>query len=149
MLSYSHLLGHYMTLHHCCSCSPPPPHPPPPPPPIIVTINALGTSDGIQNLKITDLSGHFSFDSSEDPALLAGVDDTDDEDSSFTGVHDEDTSFAGVPGPNTTIMTNADNDSDAESDHISVDPNEANDNSSKSIHSMSFASGNPALVRCP
>ena len=31
-----------------------------------------------------------------DPALLAGVDDTDDKDTSFPGVHDEDTAFAGV-----------------------------------------------------
>ena len=61
-----------------------------------------------------------------DPALLAGVDDTDD----------EDTSFAGVPVPNTTIMTNAYNNSDAESDHNSIDPNEANNNSCKaSLHS--------------
>ena len=38
--------------------------------------------------------------------------------------------------PNTTIATNADDNSDAESDHNSIDPNEANDNSSKaSIHS--------------
>ena len=60
-----------------------------------------------------------------DPALLAGVDDADD----------EDTSLAGVPVPNTTIAMNADNDSDAESDHNSIDPNEADDNSSKaSIH---------------
>ena len=70
-----------------------------------------------------------------DPALLAGVDDADDKDISFTGVHDKDTSIAGVPVPNTTVMTNADINSDAESNHNSVDPNEANDNSSKaSIH---------------
>ena len=55
---------------------------------------------------------------------------------SLAGVHGDDTSLAGVPFPNTTIMTNNDDDSDAESDHNSVDPNEANDNSSKaSIHS--------------
>ena len=40
------------------------------------------------------------------PALLAVVDDADDKDTSFAGVHDEDTSFAGVPVPNTTVMTN-------------------------------------------
>ena len=57
-----------------------------------------------------------------DPALLAGVDDTDDKDTSFAGVHDEDTSFAGVPVPNTTIATNADNNLDAESKHNSIGP---------------------------
>ena len=66
-----------------------------------------------------------------DSALLTGVDDADDKDSSFAGVHDEDTSLAGMPVPNPPIATNADDDSDAESDHNSVDPNEANDNSSK------------------
>ena len=71
-----------------------------------------------------------------DSALLAGVDDADDEDTSFAGVHDEDTSFAGVPVPSTTITTNADDNSDAESDHNSIDPNKADDNSSKaSVHS--------------
>ena len=60
---------------------------------------------------------------STDPALLAGVDDDDD----------NDTSLAGVPIP---ITNNDNDDSDTESDHNSVDPNEANDNSSKaSIHS--------------
>ena len=57
---------------------------------------------------------------------------------SFAGVHSKDTSFAGVPVPNTTatIMTNTDDNLDAESDHNSFDPNEADDNSSKaSIHS--------------
>ena len=63
--------------------------------------------------------------------MLAGVDDADDEDTSLAGVHDKDTSLAGVPVPNTTIMTNADDDSDAESDHNSIDPNKADDNSSK------------------
>ena len=68
--------------------------------------------------------------------MLAGVDDADDEDTSLAGVHDKDTSLAGVPVPNTTIMTNADDDSDAESDHNSIDPNKTDDNSSKaSIHS--------------
>ena len=43
-----------------------------------------------------------------DPALLAGVDDTDDKDTSFAGVHDKDTSFAGVPVPSITVMTNTD-----------------------------------------
>ena len=57
--------------------------------------------------------------------LLAGVDDTDD----------KDTSFIGVPIPSTTIVTNADDILDAESDHNSIDPNEANDYSSKaSVH---------------
>ena len=105
-------------------------------PTMIATIYALSKSDSIQSLKITDLHGHLSFDSSVDPAFLAGVDDADDKDTSFAEVHDEDTSFAGVPVPNTTIATNADNSSDAESDHNSIDPNEADDNSSKeSIHS--------------
>ena len=47
---------------------------------MIATINTLGKSDGIQNLnlKITNLNGHLLFDSSVDPALLAGVDDADD-----------------------------------------------------------------------
>ena len=70
-----------------------------------------------------------------DPALLAGVDDTDDKDTSFAAVHDEDTPFAAVPVPNTTIMTNADDNLDAESNHNSIDPNEADDNTSKaSVH---------------
>ena len=70
--------------------------------------------------------------------MLGGVDDADDEDTSFAGVHNKDTSFAGVPVPNTTatISTNADDNSDAESGHNSIDCNEADDNSSKaSIHS--------------
>ena len=68
--------------------------------------------------------------------LSGCLDDTDDEDTSFAGVHDEDTSFAGVPVPITSITTNADDNLDAESDHNSIDPNEADDNSSKaSIHS--------------
>ena len=95
-------------------------------PAIIATIKTLGKSDGIQNLKITNLCGHLLFDSSVDLALLAGVDDTDD----------KDTSFGGVPVPNAPITMNTDNNSDAESDHNSVDPNEADDTSSKaSIHS--------------
>ena len=56
----------------------------------------------------------------------------------ITGVHDEDTSFAGVPVPNTTatVATNAADTSDAESNHNSIDPNKADNNSSKaSIHS--------------
>ena len=71
-----------------------------------------------------------------DPALLAGVDGADDEDTSFAGVHDEDTSFAGVSVPNTTVATNTDDNLDAESDHNSIDPNEEDDTSSKaSVHS--------------
>ena len=63
------------------------------------------------------------FFDSTDPALLAGVDDNDD----------DNTSLAGVPIP---IATNDDDDSDAESNHNSIDPNEADDNSSKaSVHS--------------
>ena len=53
-------------------------------------------------------------------------------------MHDEDTSFSGVTVPNTTatIITNADDNSDADSDHNFIDPNEADDNSSKaSVHS--------------
>ena len=127
MLSYCHSPGHYMTYITVIPSTPT----------LIVTINALSKFDGIQNLKITNLCRHLLFDSSEDHALLAGVDDIDDAGTSLTGVHDADTSLAGVPVPNTTITTNDDNDSDAESDHNSVDPNKANDNSSKaSIHSM-------------
>ena len=71
-----------------------------------------------------------------DPALLAGMDDDDDEDTSLAGVHGNDTSLAGLPTPTPTVMTNNDDDWDAESNHNSVDPNEANENSSKaSIHS--------------
>ena len=71
-----------------------------------------------------------------DPALVAGVDDADDKDASFAGLNDEHTSFAQVPAPNTTIVTSTDDNSDAESNHNSADPNEANDNSSKaSVHS--------------
>ena len=61
---------------------------------MIATIDILDKSNSIQNLKITDLCRHLSFDSSMDPALLAGVDDADDKDISFAGVHDNDTSFA-------------------------------------------------------
>ena len=82
----------------------------------MATINTLSKSNGIQNLKITNLCGHLLFDSSMDPTLLAEVDDIDDKDTSFAGVHDKDTSSAGVPVPNTTIMTNTDDNSDAESD---------------------------------
>ena len=118
MLSHSHLPGHHMALHHCHSCNQT----------IIATIDALSKSDGIQILKITDLCGHILFDSSADPALLAGVDDADDEDISLAGVP--------VPNTNATLTTNADDNSDPESDHSSVDPNEANNNSSKaSVHS--------------
>ena len=38
------------------------------------------------------------FDST-DPALLAGVDDDDDNDTSLAGVQGDDTSLAGVPIP--------------------------------------------------
>ena len=58
-------------------------------------------------------------------------------DTSFAGVHDKVTSFAAVPvpKPNTTVATNTDN-LDTESNHNSVDPNVADDNSSKaSVHS--------------
>ena len=121
MLPYPHSPGHYLTLCHCHSCNPA----------IIVTIDALGKSDGIQNLKITDLCRHLLFDST-DPALLAGVDDDDDTDTSLAGVQGDDTSLAGVPIP---VATNNDN-SVTESNHNSIDPNMADDNSSKaSIHS--------------
>ena len=116
------LPGHYTTLHHCHSHNPA----------IIVTIDALSKSS-IQNLKITNLHGHLLFDSM-DPALLAGVDDNDDEDTSLAGVHGNNTSIAGVPIPPVTT-TNGD-DSDAESNHNSIDPNKAQKNSSKpSVHS--------------
>ena len=98
-----------------------------------MTINALGNSDSILNLKITDLHGHLLFDST-DPALLAGVDDDDDDNTSLAGVQGNDTSLAGVPIPITT--NNNDDDSDTESDHNSIDPNKADYNSSKaSVHS--------------
>ena len=71
MLPYPHLPGHYPALHHCCSHNPPPP--------IIVTIAALSKSNSNQNLKITDLCRHLLFDSM-DLALLAGVDDNEDDD---------------------------------------------------------------------
>ena len=70
-----------------------------------------------------------------DPALLAGVNDDDednDEDASLAGVHDEDTSLTGVPVPNTNVTTHTDNESDKEPNHDSIDPNEADDNSIKS-----------------
>ena len=71
-----------MNLCHCHSHNPT----------IIATINALGKSDGIQNLQITDLHRHLLFDFSEDPALFAGVDDADDKGTSLAGVHGDDTS---------------------------------------------------------
>ena len=72
--------------------------------------------------------------------MLAGVDDANDEYTSLAGVHDIDTSLAGVAVPNTVtntpVMTNTDDNLDTESDHNSVDSNEANDISSKaSIYS--------------
>ena len=68
-----------------------------------------------------------------DPTLSAGVDDDNDNDTPLAGVQGNDTPLAGVSIP---ITTNDDDDtSDAESDHNSIDPNEANDNSSKaSVH---------------
>ena len=98
-----------------------------------MTIDALSKSDGIQNLKITDLCRHLLLDST-DPALLAGVDDDNDNDTSLAGVQDNDTSLAGVL---ICIATNDDDDNlDAASNHNSIDLNEANNNSSKaSIHS--------------
>ena len=67
-------------------------------PAIIATTDALSKSDSIQNLKVTDLCRHLLFDSA-DPALLAGVDDDDDNDTSLAGVQGDDTSLAGVPIP--------------------------------------------------
>ena len=132
MLPYPHLPGHYKTLHHCIPAAPT----------IIATINTISKSNGIQNLKITDLHGHLLFDSSMDPALLAGVDEyneDNDEDTSLAGVHDEDTSITGVPIPNTqaaTTATSADNELDTEPNHDSIEPNEADNISSKvSVHS--------------
>ena len=102
-------------------------------PTIIVTINALSKSDGIQNLKITDLHRHLLFDCM-DAALLAGVDDDDDDDTSLAGVQGNNTSLAGVTIP--VMTTNDDDLSDTESDHNSVDPNEVDDNSTiASVHS--------------
>ena len=66
MLSYSHSPGHHKII--------------PTSPAIIATINTLAKSDGIQNLKITDLCRHLLFDSSVYVALIARVDDTDDKD---------------------------------------------------------------------
>ena len=40
-----------------------------------------------------------------DPALLAGVDDDDDKDTSLAGVQGDNTSLAGVSIPTTTIAT--------------------------------------------
>ena len=124
MLSYPHSPGHYTTIHHCHSHNPTK----------IVTIDALHKSDGIQNQKITNLYRHLIFDST-DPALLAGVDDDIDDNTSLAGVQGNDTSLAGVLIPIAINNTDDDN-SDAESNHNSVDPNEADDNSNKvSLHS--------------
>ena len=67
--------------------------------------------------------------------MLAGADDDDDDDTSLAGVQGDDTSLAGVLIP--IVINDADHDnSDAESDHNSIDPNEASDDSSKaSLHS--------------
>ena len=101
-----------------------------------MTIDAHGKSNSIQNLKITNLHRHLLFESSEDPALLAGVDDADNEDTSLAAVHGNNTSLAGVTVTINTIVTHNDNDSDTESNHNSINPNEPNDNSSKaSVHS--------------
>ena len=99
-----------------------------------MTIHALSKSNGIQNLKITDLYRHLLFDST-DTALIAGVDDNNDNGTSLAGVQGDNTSLSGVLIP--VVINNTDNDNlDAESDHNSIDPNKANDNSSKaSIHS--------------
>ena len=53
------------------------------------------------------------------------MDDADDKDTSLAGVHGNDTSLAGVPVPSTTIMTHDDDDLDTESDHNSIDPQQA------------------------
>ena len=50
------------------------------------------------------------------------MDDADDENTSFAGVQNEDTAFPGVPAPNTTVITNADDNLDAVSSHNSIDP---------------------------
>ena len=93
-------------------------------PTIIATIDALSKSNGIQNLKITNLHRHLLFNSM-DPALLAGVDGHEDEDTSLARVQDNDTSLAGVHTHHYS-----------ESNHNSIDPNEADENSSKaSVHS--------------
>ena len=65
-------------------------------------------------------------------------DDTsfNDKDTSPAGVHKDNTSFTGVPILNTNVVTYADNKSEEEPDHDSVDPIEAYDTSSKaSVHS--------------
>ena len=125
MQPYPHLPGHYMTLYHCHSHNPT----------IIVTIDAIGKSNVIQNLKITNITGHLLFDSFVDPALLAGVDD-DNEHTSLAGVRDEDTFITGVPVPKTHVMTNAYDNLDVELNHNSIDLNKADNNSSKaSVHS--------------
>ena len=91
-------------------------------PAIIVTINTLSKYDGIQNLKLTNLHRHLLFDSM-DPALLAGVDDNDDDDTSLAGVQGDDTSLAGVQGDDTSlagvpipVVTTNDND-DSDGNH--------------------------------
>ena len=63
------------------------------------------------------------------------MNDNDDDDTSLAGVQGDDTSLAGVPIP---VMINDDKEdnSDAESNHNSANPNEADNNSSKaSMHS--------------
>ena len=55
-----------------------------------------------------------------DPALFAGVDDNNDDDTSLAGVQGDDTSLAGVLIPVTINNTDDDN-LDAESNHNSID----------------------------
>ena len=74
------------------------------------------------------------------PCFACRRDDDNDDDTSLAGVQGDDTSLAGVQGDDTSLagvlipvmINNANDDnSDAESDHNSIDPNVANDNSSK------------------
>ena len=69
-----------------------------------------------------------------DHALLGGVDDNNDDDTYLAGVQDDDTYLAGVPIP--IMINNADKDNlGTESSHNSIDPNKADNNSSKaSLH---------------
>ncbi len=97
----------------------------PAPDSIVAAVDALGKSDGIQNLKITDLRGRLLYDSTTDTALLAGVDNDEDD--------QDDTSVTGVPVPTDAAEEDNDEDTDSEdeSDHDSIDPNEQDDGSSK------------------
>ena len=113
MLPYPHLPGHYTTLRHCHSHNP------------CYNCDYQCTWEIQWHPEPQDHQSPWAplFDST-DTALFAGVDDDDDDNTSLTG----------VPIP---IATNDDDDdSDTESDHNSIDPNEADDNSIKaSIHS--------------